>query len=338
MGDDGIRDTVARLGVEQGFSGVVSVDRDGEVLALAAAGWADRRWGIENTPSTRFGVASGTKLLTALVVVSLVEQGRLALTTTAREVLGADLPLIAADVTVEQLLCHRSGIGDYLDETLYDDIADFELPVPAQRLSTTTAYLEVVDGHPMVSAPGERFDYNNGAYVVLAVIAERVAGESFYDLVARVVCEPAGLTSTEFLRSDALPEGAALGYLDAEGLRTNVFHLPVRGSGDGGVCTTAADVSRLWRSFVDGGIVAPASVGLMLTPRRRDPEAELDYGLGVWLHHDGVLEIHGYDAGVSFRSLHHRGTRTTATVLCNTTDSAALVDDLLAGWVRSAPV
>ena len=72
MGDDGIRDTVARLGVEQGFSGVVSVDRDGEVLALAAAGWADRRWGIENTPSTRFGVASGTKLLTALVVVSLL--------------------------------------------------------------------------------------------------------------------------------------------------------------------------------------------------------------------------------------------------------------------------
>ena len=68
MDDDGIRAAVARLGEEQGFSGVVSVDRDGEVLALAVAGWADRRWGIENTPSTRFGVASGTKLLTALQI------------------------------------------------------------------------------------------------------------------------------------------------------------------------------------------------------------------------------------------------------------------------------
>lgn len=335
MDDDELREAVARSCAQPGFSGVVTVDRGGEVIAAGVAGSADRRWGIANEAGTRFGIASGTKLLTVLVVVSLAEQGRLSLAATARSVLGVDLPHIAREVTVEQLLCHRSGIGDYLDETLYDDIADFELPVPAQRLSSVSAYLEVVDGHPMVSAPGERFDYNNGAYVVLALIAERVTGESFYDLVDRIVCAPAGLTSTAFLRSDALPPGAAVGYLDDDGLRTNVFHLPVRGSGDGGVYTTADDVSRLWRAFVSGKVVAPASVDLMLTPRRREPGADLEYGLGVWLHHDGVLEIHGYDAGVSFRSLHHRGTRTTATALANTTDGVGLVDELLDEWVRA---
>mgnify|MGYP000903455488 CR=1 FL=1 len=66
-----------------------------------------------------------------------------------------------------------------------------------------------------------------------------------------------------------------------------------------------------------------------------DPEAELDYGLGVWLHHDGVLEIHGYDAGVSFRSLHHRATGVTATALANTSDGVGIVDALLDDWVRS---
>ncbi len=335
MDADTVRDGLLQAVAVAPFSGAVLVEQDGDVVLAQGLGLADRRSGTPNEVTTRFGVASGTKLLTALVVVSLVEQGRLALTTPAREVLGPDLPLIDDDVTVEQLLCHRSGIGDYLDETLYADIADFELPVPAQRLSTTAAYLEVLDGHAMASAPGERFDYNNGAYVVLALIADRVGGEPFYALVDRVVCSPAGMVSTAFLRSDELPGGVALGYLDHDGLRTNVFHLPVRGSGDGGVYTTAPDVSRLWRSFLDGRIVAPSSVDLMLAPRRAEPDADLDYGLGVWLHHDGVLEIHGYDVGVSFRSLHHRGTRTTCTALANTGDGVGVIDDLLDTWVRS---
>ena len=55
---------------------------------------------------------------------------------------------------------------------------------------------------------------------------------------------------TAFLRSDELPGDAALGYLDVDGPRTNVFHLPVRGSGDGGIYSTAADLSAFWRALV----------------------------------------------------------------------------------------
>ena len=69
---------------------------------------------------TRFGIASGTKGLTALAVVSLIEAGSLELSTTARSVLGADLPLIDDAVTIEHLLSHRSGIGDYFDEDAVD--------------------------------------------------------------------------------------------------------------------------------------------------------------------------------------------------------------------------
>ena len=65
-----------------------------------------------------------------------------------------------------------------------------------------------------------------------ALIDERVSGVPFHDLVVREVCERAALTDTAFLRSDDLPADAALGYLFAEGNRTNVLHLPVR-SGQG---------------------------------------------------------------------------------------------------------
>ena len=67
--------------------------------------------------------------------------------------LGADLPLVDDEVTIEHLLAHRSGIGDYLDEAGDHDIADYVMPVPVHELATTEDYLAVLDGHPTTSAP-----------------------------------------------------------------------------------------------------------------------------------------------------------------------------------------
>ena len=302
-----------------GFSGAVLVDTAGSVDTAATYGRADRRSGTAVEPATQFGLASGTKLFTALTVMSLVESGLLRLDLRVRELLANDLPLVDDDVTIEQLLSHRSGIGDYLDESLLDDITDFELPVPAQRLSSTERYLPILDGHRQVSAPGAQFAYNNGGYVVLALVAERAAGRPFDILVGERVCAPAALGVTAFLRSDELPSSAAVGYLDAEGLRTNVFHLPVLGSGDGGIYSTVGDVSAMWRAFVAGRIVSVDTVQQMLRPRRGAATHELDYGLGLWLHpDDDLLEIHGYDAGVSFYSVHSLGSATTCTAVSNT--------------------
>jgi CubicO group peptidase (beta-lactamase class C family) len=243
------------LAAETAFSGVVRVDREGEVVFAEAYGLAHRGYGIPNTVETRFGIASGTKGLTALTVMSLIEEGTFELSTTARSLLGDDLPLISGRVTVEHLLAHRSGIGDYVDEEIERPITDHVLTVPVHELDTIERYLRVLDGYPMRFAPGERFTYCNGGYVVLALLAERASGRSFFELVGERVCEPAGMRDTAFLRSDELPERTALGYLDGHGDRTNVFHLPVRGAGDGGAYSTAADVASLWTGLVDGRIV-----------------------------------------------------------------------------------
>src|SRR4029077_19541711 len=110
------------------FSGVVRVDFAGTTVLESAHGLADRAHGVAMTPGTRIAVASGGKCFTALTVMSLVEQGVLALDTTARSMLGTDLPLIDDAVTVEQLLAHRSGIGDYLDEDIHDDFTEYLMP------------------------------------------------------------------------------------------------------------------------------------------------------------------------------------------------------------------
>jgi CubicO group peptidase (beta-lactamase class C family) len=138
------------------------------------------------------------------------------------------------------------------------------------------------------------------------------------------------MRDTAFLRSDELPTGVAYGYLEASGLRTNVLHLPVRGSGDGGVYTTAADVRALWVSLFDGRIVPAERVAEMTRPRSRTPHGN-GYGLGFWLGPTtGTVFLEGYDAGVSFRSLHDPETDTTCTVIANWSDGAWPVVDALA--------
>jgi CubicO group peptidase (beta-lactamase class C family) len=207
-------DSLARDGA---FSGVVRVDSAGAVVLEASYGLADRRCGVPVEPGTRLNLASGAKGLTALTVLALVERGVLALGTPARSLLGADLPLVDDAVTVEHLLAHRSGIGDYLDESTAGDVNDYVMPVPVHRLAATEDYLQVLEGHPQTAPPGEGFGYNNGGFVVLALLAERAARAPFPDLVDELVARPAGLTATGFPRSDELAPGTATGYLDGTG-------------------------------------------------------------------------------------------------------------------------
>jgi CubicO group peptidase (beta-lactamase class C family) len=327
-----LRQEVDALADTTRFSGAVRVDRGDDVELAAAYGFAQRAHGVANTVETQFAIASGTKGLTAVAVVSLIECGVLELATPARSVLGDDLPLIRDDVTVEHLLAHRSGIGDYFDEEAGHDVSDYVMPVPVHELATTEDYLAVLDGHETKFPPGESFAYCNSGYVVLALIAERASGVPFAELVGRRVCEPAGMPDTAFLRSDELPGRAAVGYLTTDGAsRTNVFHLPVVGSGDGGIYSTLADVSSFWRALFAGKVVPARWVQELVRPRSEVARTSERYGLGFWL--DGKTDaviLEGSDAGVSFRTVHRAARGLTHTVVSNTSEGAWPIARLLA--------
>jgi CubicO group peptidase (beta-lactamase class C family) len=314
--------SVDRRARETGFAGVVQVDRGGETLFAGAYGLAHRGWQIPNRLDTRFQLASAAKGFTALAVASLIESRQLALDTRVRSLLGEDLPLIDDEVTVEHLLAHRSGIGDYFDESGDIDMTAYVMPVPVHQLACAEDYLAVLDGYPQVLPPGEQFAYCNGGFVVLAIIAERAAGQPYHDLVHDRVCQAAGLVDTAFLRNDESNERLAEHYLTDVGLRTNVLHLPVVGVGDGGITSTAQDLHTFWQALFAGEIVSPDLVAQFTRVHTEDAE-ERSYGLGFWLEQGGPgVMLEGYDAGVSFRSLHDPTAALTATVMSNTTDGA----------------
>jgi len=331
----GVFESVDRRARGAGFSGVVRVDAGDELVFAGTYGLAHRGWQLPNRVDTRFQLASGAKGFTALVVASLIEDGLLALGTSVRSLLGDDLPLIDDGVTIEHLLAHRSGVGDYLDESSGLDLTDHLMPVPVHQLAGAEDYLAVLDGYPQVFPPGERFAYCNSGYVVLGIIAERVAGQPYHDLVLRRVCEPAGLFDTAFLRTDESHPRLAEHYLAHEGLRTNVLHLPVAGIGDGGITSTARDVHAFWRALFAGRIVGPDLAAQFTAASTEEAASGLSYGLGFWLERGGPRVIlEGSDAGVSFRSVHDPSSGLTATVMSNTTEGAWLLADEVQRAVR----
>ena len=123
------------------LSGVVTIDAGEERLYEACHGYAHRGLAVPNRAGTRFALASGSKIMTALGVLRLVEEGAVGLTDPVRPILGGDLPLIDDAVTIEHLLGHTSGIGDYLDEEAEWEAADYVLPVPVHTLADTEAFV-----------------------------------------------------------------------------------------------------------------------------------------------------------------------------------------------------
>ena len=121
-----------------GFTGVVAIDAGEERVFERCYGFAHRGLAVPNTVGTRFALASGSKTFTAVAVLRLVEQGRLRLTDRVRPILGDDLPLVDDAVTIEHLLTHTSGIGDYLDEEADWKPDDYVLTVPAHVLAETS--------------------------------------------------------------------------------------------------------------------------------------------------------------------------------------------------------
>lgn len=319
------------------FTGVATVDVADRRTLERCEGFRHRALRAPMTARTRIAVASGSKAFTALAVMRLIQDGELRLGQPVRSFLGSDLPLIDDDVTIEHLLTHTSGIGDYFDEDDDWEASDHVLSLPVHTLTTAEAFLPMLEGHPRKFVPGERFSYCNGGYIVLAILLERATGATYHELVRRLVLKPAGLERTGFLPLNDLPADAALGYVFDDGDLVNTLHLPVLGNGDGGAFTTADDLHRFWLALLDGVIVSRGTVAQMIRPRHDVPGEGMRYGMGFWLHRTGpALILEGYDPGVSFRSTHLPDVQTTVSVLGNSTEGAWPVIAAFAGAVDAA--
>lgn len=320
------------------FSGVVRLRHHGDVIYERAAGYADRADRIPNTLETRFGIASGTKLFTALAVGRLIDAGKLALDTRLADVVDLGFPQYAPEITIRHLLTHTSGVPDYYDEEKVDDFDNFTIAVPWSELKGPRDYLAVFPDEPMKFAPGARFSYSNGGFIVLGIVIEVLSGMAYRDFVAEAVFKPAGMGRSGYFAMNKLPEQTAFGYVEEDdGWRTNIYDLPIIGASDGGAFTTADDVARLWEALWGYQILSESLLGTFVQPfSSAEAFGEgAHYGHGIWLQkrRDGTYDpfVTGCDAGVSFWSSYRPSEGLEFSVLSNTTDGAwPIVDQIRA--------
>jgi CubicO group peptidase (beta-lactamase class C family) len=329
MKNDNLTETLDNSIKKHAFSGVVSIHQQDTVLYERAAGYAERSNRVKNTLETRFGIASGTKFFTALAIGKLVEAGKLAFFTRLKDCVALDFPRYSPEITIEHLLTHTSGIPDYYDEEKITDFDNFTVSLPWYALKGPRDYLAVFPDEPMKFAPGERFSYSNGGYILLGVVIETLSGQKYQDFVEQEIFKAAGMDRSGYFPFNRLPEKTATGYIEEEqGWRTNIYNLPIIGASDGGAYTTVQDVAALWKAFWAGKILSKELVEVYTRPHIiAEAEGENTYyGHGLWIREgegEGREEYFvGCDAGVSFKSSVKREKDLQITVISNTTEGA----------------
>ncbi len=318
------------------FSGVVSIAAPGRAIVTEAWGLAYRPERVASTPSTRFGIASGTKGFTATAVLNLASAGYLDISARVVDLLPGAFPHFDETITVRHLLTHTSGIPDYCDE---EDDCDFEAiwrSRPVYAFESPADFAPLFSDLPAKFPPGERFGYSNSGYIVLGMILESVTRRPFHRLITETVFDPFGMDGAGFFRPDELPAHCALGYMPMPdgGWRSNIFAIPVVGGPDGGAYVTARDMHNYWTRLLGSDTTNAEVRDLILDTDipAGDPNAPETsgkaYSLGHWVStrwdKNRFFYLTGQDPGVSFVSGFCPDDGRCFTILANTEDGLDL--------------
>ena len=260
------------------FNGVVLVAQKNRVLYQKSFGYADYAKKQRFSGHEAFYLASVSKQFTAVAIAMLVEQGKLSFNSEVGPWF-KDIPLLANGIKVKHLLEHTSGLPDY-----YGIIR-----VPAGfnnqgvlRLLRTQQKLNY--------APGEKHEYSNSNYIVLAEIIARISGQSFSSFLEQKIVRPLGLKNT-FARDK--PRQRLMAQRHNEQMRIMPYAFYTVGAG--GIYSNAADLRRFNLALLNNRLISAKSRQILWQPRVISKH-DVPYGYGFYvlpeqniIYHDGNL-------------------------------------------------
>jgi CubicO group peptidase (beta-lactamase class C family) len=218
----------------------VLVSRNGTALHTAGYGLANIKARFPITADSLFDLASVSKHMTGVAILTLVEQGKLEIDAPITHYLkDFTAPQKGRPVKVADLLYHVSGLADYTGDEW--DGSDEEF-----ASLTTERHLKWINGTTPRRAPGLKYQYNNSEYALLALIVERLSHQTFAQYLHDHLFAPAGLKHTVVLDGTAkLPSSAVVGYETDDKGKISQSSSPTVITGDGSVYTSVRDLA-LW--------------------------------------------------------------------------------------------
>ena len=253
------------------FNGNVLLYNNGK-LFKGCYGVSDYIKKIPLNDSNVFQLASGSKPITAIVIMQLIESGQLSLTDTITDILDT---FPTPGITIEMLLSHRTGLGNYMYIT--DSMwVNQEIPMCNSNLLDS-----FIAKNPMPYYPGDyKFNYSNTNYFLLAAIAEKVTGKEFGALVQENIFDKVGMKNTQIYCDMDMRSITNLA-IGSENRRWHISDYYLNGiTGDKGVYSCTMDMLKLNFALQDGSILSYESVQEMYKPRSKFNYRNNSYGLG----------------------------------------------------------
>lgn len=305
----------------QGYQGdttpgaAVRVIRDGKVLLSRHYGMANIEARQSVTASSNFRLASISKQFTAISILMLIEQQRLTLDTVLVQVF-PDFPAYGGDISIEQLLQHRSGLLDY-EPLVPGDAAEqvHDVDVLEMMKSQEAGYF----------TPGSEYRYSNSGYAVLAMIVEKLDGRSFAEFLKARVFGPAGMDHTVALEEGvSTVSNRAMGYtVTDDGVEFTDQSLYSAVLGDGGIYSSLGDLTAWDAALYGDDLISAESKQKMWTP------ALENYGFGWRIDsYNGHLRQHHSGSTSGFRNYLQRFPEEKLTVIVLTNRAEPDVDRL----------
>ena len=187
------------------FNGATLVAERGKVIYKKGFGFANFEWKIPVAPDTKFRIGSVTKSFTAILILQLVEQGKLKLDDKIGLFLTDFSKLPFEQITVNHLLVHTSGLPDY------NNAPNFFREVQSGLLSEAEI-IKRISQYDLLFEPGAKFSYSNDGYRLLGAIIEKVTGKNYDQALQENILMPLKMTKTGYSHQNIVLEKRAQGY------------------------------------------------------------------------------------------------------------------------------
>ena len=275
--------------LENSFSGQILVARNDSIIFERNYGWANREENIKTSSHSLYDICSITKQFTAVAILQLVDKGKLKL----KDSLGMFFPhidSIKSTITIHQLLTHTSGLPEYSGKDA-DKIMQKDL-------------IHWLDTTALDNMPGKVFSYSNPGYSILALLIERISGQSYEQFLKENIFDPCRMNQTGYRLFNYNPENLTIGYL-----KDTVYGNPIEMykwnsegpywnlRGNGGLLSNAIDLYRFNSHLLSGKLLSENSLKLMLDKQTPTNLKNRYYGYGVWMSEDKYGHWHNHTGG-----------------------------------------
>ena len=241
------------------FYGNVLIAEHNEVIFSKSYGYSDRAKEELLNEKTLFNVGSVSKVFTAMAILQLVEKEKIKLSDKVTKYL-PEFPY--AEITIHQLLIHAGGLpndGDLLNNSNWDKT---KIAVNEDIMSA------LIDQKPVLQfTPGDRSEYSNLGYIILAEIVKQVSESDFKDYLLKNIFEPAGMSGTNIYNAEEIKqiENVARGYVlypftgkyeEAIKIPEFVSNYVTSGfQGDGNVYSTTIDLFNFYKALSNNTLI-----------------------------------------------------------------------------------